>query len=184
MLRIGVLLALVCAALFGIGSWLGTLRHSSSRPGPVHTPDNSDYYMQGATVYQLSPQGALAYRMTVAQTLHFSDDSARLSDIHVHYVKDTKTYWNLHADKGHVPAGQHDIYLYDGVIIHHPRGNGNVVKVTTTHAWVRPRINRVESDAHVTAIEPGRKVTGDGMRINLDTNKLNLLKNVHVTYKP
>lgn len=184
MLRIGAILAVICAALFGVGGWLGTIKHSSPKPGPVRTPENSDYYMQGATVYQLSKQGDLAYRMKVAQTLHFADDSARLSDIDVHYLEGTKTYWNLHADKGRVPAGQRDLYLYDGVIIHHPRENGNVVKVTTSHAWVRPKANRVDSDAHVTAIEPGQKVTGDGMRINLNTNKLNLLNNVHVTYTP
>lgn len=184
MLRIGVILAVVCVLLLGAGSWLGTLKHSAPRPAAVHTPDNSDYYMQGATVYQLSKQGQLAYRMKVAQTLHFADDSARLSDIDVHYLKGTKTYWNLHAAKGSVPAGQRDLYLYDGVVIHHPRVNGNIVKVTTSHAWVRPKANRVDSDARVTAIEPGQKVTGDGMQINLDTNKLKLLNNVHVTYSP
>lgn len=184
MRRIGAILAVVCLALFGLGSWLSTLNDPAAGPAPVRTPDNSDYYMQGATVYQMSKQGQLAYRMKVAQILHFADDSARLSDIDVHYLEGTKTYWNLHSAKGRVPAGQRDLYLYGGVVIHHPRENGNVVKVTTSHAWVRPKANRVDSDAHVTAIEPGQKVTGDGMRINLDTNKLNLLDNVHVTYTP
>lgn len=184
MLRLGAILAVVCLALFAAGSWLQTVRHSSPHPAPVHTPENSDYYMQGATVYQLSKQGNLAYRMQVAQALHFADDSARLSNIHLHYLKDTKTYWNLHADKGRIPAGQHDVYLYDGVVIHHPRENGNMAKITTAHAWVRPGINRVNSDAHVIAVEPSQTVTGDGMRINMKTNKLNLLNNVHVTYTP
>lgn len=184
MLRIGILLAIVCLILIGLGSWVGAHDQPASKPGPVHTPGNSDYYMKGATVYQMSEQGPLAYRMKIAKTLHFPDASARLADIHVHYINNTKTYWNLHADKGHVPAGRHELYLYDGVIIHHPRDNGNMVKVTTPHAWVRPRADRVDSDAHVTSIEPGQKITGDGMRINLDTNKLNLLNNVHVTYTP
>ncbi|HET7315155.1 LPS export ABC transporter periplasmic protein LptC [Salinisphaera sp.] len=184
MRRIGAILAIACLVLIGLGVWIGSNRHTAAEPEPVRTPDNSDYYMQGATVYQMSPRGQLAYRMQVAQTLHFADGSARLSDIDVHYLEGTQTYWNLHADKGRVPAGQRDLYLYGGVIIHHPRKNGNMVKVTTPHAWVHPKANRIKSDAHVTAIEPGRKITGDGMRINLDTNKLNLLDNVHVTYTP
>lgn len=182
MLRIALALAVVCIALFGLGSWLGS--GTQSGPEPVTTPENSDYYMKDATVLQLTQQGKLAYRMNVASTLHFPNDSARLSDIHVHYLQNTKTYWNLHAAKGRVPAGKRDLYLYDGVTIHHPRTNGDMLKIDTAHAWVRPQADRVDSDARVTAIEPGQKVTGDGMRINLDTNKLKLLDNVHVTYTP
>lgn len=184
MLRIGTILAVVCLVLIGLGSWISFSEKPPAQGAEVRTPDNSDYYMKGATVYKMSKQGQLAYRMKVAQTLHFADDSARLSDIHVHYLENTKTYWNLHAAKGRVPPNQHEVYLYGGVVIHHPRDNGNLVKATTSHAWVRPKANRIDSDAHVTAIEPGQKVTGDGMRINLDTNKLNLLHNVQVTYTP
>jgi LPS export ABC transporter protein LptC len=177
-----VALVIVCAVVLGARTWLHH-RHTSAQPQTaVHTPMNSDYYMKGATVYQLSQQGQLAYRMKVAQSLHFPDDSVDLSDIHMHYLKNTPTYWNLHADKGRIPAGQGDLYLYDGVIVHYPQEDGNILQATTTHAWVRPDDHLVDSDAQVTTIEPGRKTTGLGMRINLNTNKLNLLHNVHVTY--
>lgn len=176
-------LAVICAAVVGLGFWLNHRPPSSDEQNPTHTPANSNYYMEGATVYQLSKKGQLAYRMKVAKALHFPDDSVRLTDIHVHYLAGTTTYWNLYADKGLIPSGQRDLYLYDGVDIHHPLENGNPLKAKTSHAWVRPNDDRIESDAHVTAIEPARKITGDGMHINLNTNKLNLLDNAHVTYK-
>lgn len=146
------------------------------------TPDNSDYYMDDATVYQLDKQGRLAYRLTSARSLHFANDSARFTDIHVHYLSGTDTYWNLAADKGRIPAGQRDIYLYDGVTGKHPNDNGNLVHVTTDHAWVRPDADRVDSDAPAKAVQPGQVLEGRGMRINLKTNKLDILHDAHVTY--
>lgn len=147
------------------------------------TPDNSDYYMDDATMYQLDEKGRLAYRLTAARSLHFPNDSARFTDIHVHYLSGTDTYWNLAADKGRIPAGQRDIYLYDGVTGKHPNDNGNLIHVKTDHAWVRPDADRVDSDAAVKAVQPGQILEGRGMRINLKTNKLNILNDAHVTYK-
>lgn len=146
------------------------------------TPDNSDYYMDDATVYQLDEQGRLAYRLTSARSLHFPDDSARFTDIHVHYLAGTDTYWNLAANKGRIPAGQRDIYLYNGVKGKHPNGTGDLIRINTDHAWVRPDTDRVDSDAAVKAVQPGQVLEGRGLRINLKTNKLNILHDVHVTY--
>lgn len=172
-----VIAALVVSAAF--------LYHQQRAPGDqarLTTPDNSDYYMDDATVYQLDKQGGLAYRLTSARSLHFPDDSARFTDIHVHYLSDTDTYWDLAADKGRIPAGQRDIYLYDGVTGKHPNKNGSLVHIKTDHAWVRPDAHRVDSDAAVKAVQPGQVLEGNGMRINLKTNKLDILHNAHVTY--
>ncbi|RJS92245.1 LPS export ABC transporter periplasmic protein LptC [Salinisphaera sp. Q1T1-3] len=188
MWRLAIALVIVLGLLIGAGRWLAAHREASQRTAdqtPVTTPENSDYYLKDATIYQLTPEGRLAYRAHSVEALHFPDDSARLSDIDVRYVKGTPTYWHLHANKGHVPADQpHSLYLYDGVTGRHPRDNGAMVRLETTHAWVYPDRNLIESDAHVKAFEPGQTVTGDGMRVNLETNKLNLLNNVHVTYAP
>lgn len=184
MLRVALVLAILCAGLFAAGHWLGRGHRTAGAGHGLHTPDNSNYYLDGATVYQLDADGGLSYRMTARQILHFTDDSAQLSDIHVHYLQGTQTYWNLQAPDGHVPAGQHAIYLYGGVVIHHPRVSGDMVVAHTSHAWVRPRQHRIDSNAPVTATEPGQKVTGDGMLIDLKANTLNLLHNVHVNYEP
>lgn len=185
MKRLALILVAVIAVLFVAGRWLGG-NGDTSQTGPqtaaVTTPDNSDYYLEDATVYQFGDNGALTYRAHAAETLHFANDSARLSDIDVHYVKGTKTYWDLHADKGRIPAGQRDIYLYDGVTGQHPRDNGQLVHFTTPHAWVRTERNLVETEAAVKTTQPGQTVSGNGMRIDLDTNTLNLLHDVHVTY--
>lgn len=181
MRNLGLALAVLATVLIGLRLYQAH-QASGAAGNTLSTPDNSDYYMTDATVYQMGKNGQLVYRMTAAQTLHFADDSARLEDIDVHYLAKTTTYWDVTAKRGRVPAGQHDIYLYGGVKARHPNPDGSMVHLTTDNAWVRPDANRIDSKAHVKAIEPGRTVEGDGLRVNLDTDKLNLLNNVHVTY--
>ncbi|MES1940309.1 hypothetical protein T5B8_08704 [Salinisphaera sp. T5B8] len=184
MLRIVAILLAVSAVLLGLRV-VGLDRASTDTDKPrLSTPDNSDYYMSDAVVRQMDEQGKLAYRMTVGQSLHFPDDSARLTDIDVHYLAGTKTYWDVTAKHGRIPPGERDIYLYDGVTGRHPKVDGDEVKIVTDNAWVRPDRDRIDTQAHVTATQPGQRVEGDGMVVNLKTDKLRLLENVQVTYTP
>ncbi len=183
MRRIIAALLVICAIVVGLRT-VETPRIGTPAEPRLATPDNSDYYMTDAVVRQMDAQGNLAYRMNLGQTLHFPDDSARLSDIDVHYLAGTDTYWDVTAAKGRVPPGKRDIYLYDGVKGRHPRPEGPVVTIDTDNAWVRPDSDRIDTKAHVTAIEPGRRVEGDGMEVDLKTDKLRLLENVQVTYAP
>lgn len=180
----------VVAILLAISAVLLTLRafdqpNIGTPENPrLETPDNSDYYMTDAVVKQMDDNGNLVYRMNIGETLHFPDDSARLTDIDVHYLAGTSTYWDVTAAKGRVPPGKRDIYLYDGVHGRHPKPEGSVVTVETDNAWVRPDADRIDTQAHVTATEPGQRVEGDGMEVDLATDKLKLLNNVQVTYTP
>lgn len=175
-------LTLACVLVIGLSVWVNRGGPSVARNQAV-APANSDYYMKDATVYQLTPKGQLSYRMKIKQSLHFPDDSVRFTDIHVHYLEGTATYWNLHADKGHIPPGKQNLlYLQGHVTLLHPREDGDLMKAKTTHAWVRPDENQIDTDAPVRAVGPGRTVTGKGMRIDLTTNKLYLQNDVHVSY--
>ena len=148
------------------------------------TPDNSDYYITDARVYQMGVDGRPVYRMTVRQTLHFPNGSARLSDIAVHYFKGTSTVWDITAARGRVPPGQRELYLYDGVEARHPRPGVGVLRASMDNAWIYPKKKQIQSQATVTAVEPGRTVQGRGLDVNLKTNTMKLLHDVHVTYSP
>lgn len=183
MFRIAAVLVVLCTFVLGLRLVYENHPGTASRSS-LSTPDNSDYYMTDATAYQMDGQGHLAYQVTSAQALHFPDDSARLKNIDVHYLKNSKTRWEVTAALARVPAGRHDVYLYDGVKARHPLPGGRALSVVAEHAWVHPKRNRIDSQAQVKAIAPGHTTRGDGMQINLDTDKLRLLKNVHVTFTP
>ena len=104
MWRYALALVLVLVVVIGLGRWLGERRDArQNTPDVVTTPENSDYYLEDATLYQLGKDGALAYRAHTAQALHFPDEAARLQDITVHYVRGTATPWDVKANRARMP---------------------------------------------------------------------------------
>lgn len=185
MWRYAIALVVALVVIIGVGRWLGAQR-SATDPARdvVTTPDNSDYYLEDATLYQLDKNGALAYRAHTVQALHFPDEAARLQDITVHYVRELATPWDIDAKRARMPPGAHDIYLYDGIVATHEQDNGEVVHVTTDHAWIRPDQDQIDSDAHVVARQPGEQIEGDGMRADLASDTIYLFSNVQARYAP
>ncbi|WP_348760882.1 LPS export ABC transporter periplasmic protein LptC [uncultured Salinisphaera sp.] len=183
MWRYGLALLVVLAVVIGLGRWLG--QHRAERQAgqaPVTTPDNSDYYLEDATLYQLDKNGDLAYRAHTVQALHFPNEAARASDITVRYFQGQETPWHIKAKHGRVPAGAKDLYLYDGIDAKHPQTDGETLHVVTDHAWIRPDADQIDTDAHVTASRPGEQIEGDGMRADLAADTVTLLNNVQARY--
>lgn len=181
MIRAGVAIV-VLALLVVAGLQLTDVRRPAG-PADVSTPQGSDYYMLDAVVRQMADDGDPKYRMTVAKTLHYPDDSAQLVDIHVHYFDRANGPWDLYADTGQVPAGKHSILLRDRVRLVRQRPDGET-RVTTPHVWVYPDADRVETEARIQAEAPGRRAAAKGMTIHLDSEQITLNQDVRVTYTP
>ena len=181
--RYGLALLVMLAVVVGLGRWLG--QHRAARDNAqasVTTPDNSDYYLEDATLYQLDDTGQLAYRAHTVEALHFPNEAARLSDITVRYFHGQERPWHVTAKYGRVPAGARDLYLYDGIDAKHPQTDGDTLHVVTDHAWIRPDTDQIDTDAHVIARRPGEQIEGDGMRADLAADTVTLLNNVQARY--
>ncbi len=150
----------------------------------LDTPNDSDYYMLDAVVRQMDENGVPKYRMTAAETLHFPDESARLTDIHVNYQGESDNQWDLQAARGRIPAGKRDILLHDGVELIREHEGQRRIQVNTERAWVRPDEDQVDTDVAVTASAPGQSVSAVGMTLLLKQNRVILNNNVQVTYQP
>src|SRR5699024_4934490 len=177
--------ALVIAAV-GLVGWRLWAPGAGLGPGieiNVSAPEGSDYFMRGASIYQMNERGKLDYHLNAASILHYPDDSARLYDIHGRYVGASDSWWSLQAPQGLVPPGSRDIRLIGGVVVKHPQPEGDTVVINTRYAWFRSQANLIETKAHATATTPGRIMEGDGMRITFNDDQLKLLDNVHVRYK-
>jgi len=183
-LRVAIAGLLIIA--LGLVGWrlLGLNSTHTQSAVVTNTPAGSDYYMRNAIIYQMNEQGRLAYRSTVAESLHYPDDSARLRTIHVHYITGTDSFWTLQAARGQVPAGSRDLHLSGGVTLHHPKPESKSVVIQTSNAWVRPQQDAIETQAHVTAHAPGKVVEADGLHIDLDNDEMDLRHNVQVHYAP
>ena len=181
MIRAALVLVLV-ALVIVLGARLVDRRPADA--APVRTPNDSDYYLLGASIEQMDTRGRPEYRMTVAESLHYPDRSARLTDIHVDYFGEAEHRWVLDAGRGRIPAGEKNILLHDSVeVIRDPEGK-RPLRLRTRRAWVRPEQDQVDTDVTVQITAPGQQTTGRGMRIDLNSNRITLNHDVRVRYQP
>lgn len=182
MIRAGLVIILL-ALIVVFGARLVDVRAPKEK-ALVSTPNDSDYYMLDAVIRQMDENGQLEYRMTSAETLHFPDESARLTDIHVNYKGESNNLWDLVAARGRIPAGERDILLHDGVELVRKHEGQERIKVNTQRAWVRPDQDQVDTDVAIRATAPGQSVSATGMTLYLKQNRVILNTDVQVIYQP
>jgi len=182
MIRVALVVALVTLAVV-LGARIVDVNQPEAQQA-LSTPNDSDYYLLDAVVRQMDENGEPEYRMTAAETLHYPDESARLTDIHVNYLGESDDVWDLQATRGRIPAGKRDILLHDGVTLMRNQDGKQTMRVLTERAWVRPDKDQVDTDVAVSASAPGQSASAVGMTLLLKQNRVILDKNVQVTYKP
>lgn len=173
----------VLAALVLVGVTLFE-QQSEEKSIPVTTPEGSDFYMLDATVTQFNRQGRIRYRLTSEKSLHFPDESVRLTDIEVHYRSGELGDWVLTAAHGYVPPSSRDILLTGDVTLVRSPKEPHPLTIETSRAWIRPRAGVAETTAVVRARSSNRRVRGRGLTVEFDEKTLTLHHNVRVTITP
>ncbi len=148
------------------------------------TPEGSNYYLLEAQVRQFNSAGEPAYRIRAASSLHFPDESARLTDIRVDYPLDVDRAWTLLADEGRIPAGSRDVRLSGDVTANHNGAGRQDWTITTPWLWIRADQEQAETDAEIVGTAPGRRVSARGMRLRFNAESLTLRNDVEVRYQP
>lgn len=171
---------LAAVVLFAVS----VFEHREQQPAHVSTPEGSDYYMLDATVTQYDQQGQVRYRLKSKKTLHFPDDSLRLTDIRVNYRGGKLGDWLLTAPRGFVPPDSRDILLTGDVILERVQQSPHPLTIKTSRVWVRTQSGLAETDAIVRAYSPGRRVRSNGLTVEFDEKTLTLHHDVHVTFTP
>jgi LPS export ABC transporter protein LptC len=128
--------------------------------------------------------GALQYRIRAAESLHYPDDSLRLSGIDVAYVGGARGPWRLTAPRGRASPGTPDTRLEGGVVLSHQRDADTGLRLTTDYVWIRPESERIDTAAAVAATLAEQQAWATGMTAYLDSNRLRLHHDVRVIYAP
>lgn len=179
-LVVSALIAFAALLVFA-GAWFDA---GTEQPAPVlETPAGSDYYLVDAVLRQYAADGSLRYQVAAARSLHFPNDSARLSTIRVRYPGAERGVWRLGAATGRVPPGSRDIQLSGGVTVTHESG-AEALRIKTPCAWVRTEAGLAETEAPITANGPGQHARAVGMTLYFDRELLKLHHDVQVTYTP
>jgi lipopolysaccharide export system protein LptC len=170
----------VLLLLVGITSWLLIRLDKDNRITKAIGRHEPDSYMENFTRTEMDENGRLKSRLQANYMVHFSDDdSTELVRPRLEiYSGDTKP-WQITAERGWVNANHEVILLYGEVYLW--RNNSKEereLEMITTDLRVLPKTEYAETDNATTIITPLSITNAIGMRLDLGTDRLELLSRV------
>lgn len=180
-----VLLALAAGAVQLLVWWLSPRHAARDEAGPPR----SGYTLQDFTLYGYAPDGKLAYRLQAPRLNRREGDASMYINQPTFLLvsrNGTGTPpWTGRSEFGWVSARGDELKLQGQVRMSRPAYPGAAAASIRTRdltAW--PPQNRVATDATVSIHQGTATMTGTGMRARLDTKHLELLHDVHGTFRP
>lgn len=141
------------------------------------------YTVSGAQLTRHDRNGDPNLRGTAANVEYFDDESGRATTLHLDLIADGRPNWQLDTPTATLPAGQHRYLLEDAVQV---RGiwpdTGEPVRVDSTQVWVDPDTRSFYSDTPVQVSSAARNGTAVGMRGDWLSHRLQLEKDVRMSY--
>jgi len=194
------------AYVLGIGVIAGAyFLGIGSTPGDVDTvanlPPDPGYAARDAQVIETGYDGRERYRLNAAVVRQQSDAGViELEQLEMRYhpaaqgdvageqpaaAAQPGEVWNLKSDRGLVRADGDDVELSGNVEVTGPApGSGAPLKLTTDSMRVNTPTQFIETDAPVTVVWSGHKLTAVGMQADLKAGKLSLESDVHGEFSP
>ncbi|MEP7184556.1 MAG: LPS export ABC transporter periplasmic protein LptC [Rhodanobacter sp.] len=179
---------LVIALAAGLGQlllwWFGPAPKTNDFVGPPR----SGYTLSGARVTEYNAEGKASFRL---QSPHLErregDESLYLNSPTFQFparqagVPD----WKGESLYGWVNKGSSEIKLQGPVNMHRAAFSGApAAEIHTAEVSAWPKENRLETAAPAQMIQGGTRISGIGMRANLNDKHLELLDDVHATFPP
>jgi len=177
----GAWAALTVAA--GLTTWLLLAnREHPPRPAPsAGVAARPDYQLDQARITRYAADGSRRSILDAAQVSHYPDRGmSRLSNVLLHYFPQNHT-WRLSADRGSLSDDGKRLALAGSV-------RAREVEVAQPMHFAAPSVlvlldeRRIRSGARVTLWRGPQKTTGTGLRADLRTGTLSLLKDVKSRY--
>lgn len=178
------LAVLLLAAIAGLTSWL-IIANNAEPSRPASTPSATplaDYSMREAVVTRYAPSGKPRYVLRSTLVTHERNNAiSRLKRVKLNYYSHTNPYWHLSARRGKLSDNGQRIVLVEHVRAHQPAA-AQSVHLFTSKLMLLLETHRIRSQARVTLRQGPRETRGVGLRANLDTGVVKLLRDVTSRY--
>jgi LPS export ABC transporter protein LptC len=194
------------AYVLGIGVIAGAyFLGIGSTPGDSDTvadlPPDPGYAARDAQVIETGYDGRERYRLNAALVRQQSDTGIiELEQLEMQYHPAAQAdvpgeqpaatarpdeVWNLRSDRGLVRADGDDVELSGNVEVTGPApGSDAPLQLTTDTMRINTPTEFIETDAPVTVVWSGHKLTAVGMQADLKAGKLSLESDVHGEFSP
>jgi LPS export ABC transporter protein LptC len=170
--RVFIVLALLVVA---IASLLTGRRGQDVSSPPVQVqPPQPGYYMKGARIVEMGPDGRPLYRVEAARLQQDpTDNSVQMNDLKLVYHSVEAHDWTLTAAHGFVPPGSRTLDLA-----------GNVAVVRTSRLSVDTETNIATTRERVDIEWGPRRISTMGLTADLKAERLKLESSVHGRFVP
>ncbi len=164
--------------------WMGPAPKQNDFVGPPR----SGYTLSNFKMWSYDPQGQLAFRMHAPQLERREGDESLYIDSPVFELASKKPGvpdWHGQSLFGWVDKSGSLIKLQGPVTMHRPPyADIAATDLVTSDVTVWPKENRMVTAAPAQMTQGASRMSGVGMRANLNDNHLELLDNVHATFPP
>lgn len=179
-----VLIALAAGLAQVLLWWMGPAPKQNDFVGPPR----SGYTLSNFRMWSYNPQGQLAFRMHAPQLERREGDDSLYIDSPVFDLASKKPGvpdWHGQSLYGWVDKSGSLIKLQGPVTMHRPPyADTAATDLVTSDVTVWPKENRMVTAAPAQMTQGASRMSGVGMRANLNDNHLELLDNVHATFPP
>jgi LPS export ABC transporter protein LptC len=167
------------ALLFGLLADRG-----GDEAGTAIAPDERGYYVTGARLIELDPDGrprVVVRARSIEQQL--ADESVRLEDLELDYTTTRDGAWRVTADRGRMASDQASIQLSGNVrVAGSPESKGAQATIVTDELDYDTRANVVQTASPVAIQFGTHELHGRGLRVALNEGVLRLESNVNGTF--
>ena len=174
------IILLVAAVVSGVSVW-----RQSGHDGSGTLATRTDYVLHDYELVSLDSQGKESFtlrgprlqRDPGAKSMTLATPQFLVPDRH-------GAYWDVRAQRGHVPEDGKELQLRGHVIATSPPQTPPPTRIETEELNLFPRENRASSAATVTVVRPGLTMRGRGLQAEFDRQQVSLLSDVHARYVP
>ena len=172
---------LLAAIVSGWSAW----RQRADTPGDATAAKRSDYVLRDFELIALNREGRESF--TLRAPLLEQDPADRTIAIQTPLFLVPERdggRWQARAHTGWVSSSHDELRLEGDVRMTSPEDGGRDVLLTTTRMTLLPEANQARSDDLVTIQQPGSRIQGLGMEVDLSTKRYEFSSQVKQRYEP
>lgn len=169
-----------CALLLGFWWWQHTEQQTlAAKPSWI-----PDYYLTNATVSQYNQEGILSSKISAERFTHIQEfgTTDMIKPRFNFYIAGSDTDWFGKANEGLLLDSGAQINLTGDALVTNGPDIDRPLSLKSQSLRFFPQQNYAESDQQVSLVAKYSQLTGTGMRLNLDNQRLQLLQQVKGTH--
>lgn len=177
-------LTLVLSVLAIVTGWSAWLQRADPER-PAIGPARSDYVLRDFEMTALNQEGLESFTLRAPLLEQDPGDRTIAIQTPLFFVPETEGgHWQARSETGWVSADHDELRLEGDVRMTSPAEGGRDIALATERMTILPEPNLARSDELVTVQQPGSRIEGRGMEVDLTSRRYQFFSEVKQRYEP